>query len=219
MLQSSIISKESKAHETRPIIEMLLDRDSAIKNAHGITLFALGGILHYWKQENLWQKVTEYQDYWHFGDFCKTCLKKSLQQVNSLILIWDKSQKVGMRPDEIEEIGWAASKEILRVAHNRDEVENWLGEARAVNQPRLIEKVREEEARQNGQEESGTGMNGKELRSVKRSFMFTKTEAEFFDETLEIAAEFFHKDIGMNVSPSEMLLLTLTSWRELKEKL
>lgn len=200
------------------MIDLLVDRDSQIRNAHGITLFALGGIIHYWKQENLWQKVPEYQDYWHFGDFCKICLKMSLQKANSIIRIWDKSQKVGMRPDEIEEIGWSAAKEILRVAHNREEVENWMDEARAINQPRLIEKVREEEAKRNGYDENGTGMNGKEIRSVKRSFLFTPTEADFLDETLEIAAEYFHKEIGVNTSPSEMLVLALTSWRELREK-
>ena len=188
---------------SRPIIDSLIIQLSTLREYRDNTLFALGGLIYFWKERELWRSIEEYQDWWQFGDFCTTILKMSLQRANALARIWQKSQKIGLEPDEIEEIGWNKAQHIIRVATNRNGVEQWLKDAREMTQEDFIEKVKG----------VASGNLPDKSRDTKRIFKFTQVEAKFVDETIEFAARLKRRDLGTEISPSEVLVFILTNWR------
>ena len=202
-LQSPPEDPQLRVARSRPIINALVTQLEILRDYRDNTLFALGGLIHLWKEGELWRVIEEYQDWWQFGDFCTTILKMSLQRANALARIWQKSQKIGLEPDEIEEIGWNKAQHIIRVATNRGGVEQWLASAREMTQEDFIEKVKG----------SASGNLPDKSRDTKRIFKFTQDEAKFVDETIEFAAKLKRRDLGTEISPSEVLVFILTNWR------
>lgn len=203
-LRSPLSDKKAKVKASRPLIDALIGQSEALKESRHITLFALGGLLHVWKKEKLWMEIDEYEDWWQFGNFCKGILKMSLQKANAIIRIWEKSQRIGLQPKEIEEIGWSKAQIIIRAAKNRQETEKWLAEARWYGQENLIAKVRS----------VTSGIKFDPARTIRRVYRFTNDEADFLDESIEKGAkEIIKKELGTEVSPSEVLIQIVQGWR------
>lgn len=188
----------------RSMIDFLVSQAGILKEAAGIANFYLGGLISLWKKEELWKEVAEYQDWWQFGDFCKKILKMSLQKANDLARIWERSQKLGLGPEWVEKIGWGKAVVVLRGAKDKEEAQTLIREAEEMGQEQFVERVR---AKTGGRSFDST-------RNCRRLFLFTSDERDFIDETIEYAAStIMKKELGPQVSASEVLVFILTGWR------
>lgn len=197
--------KEEKVTIGRAIIDGLVNQAGVLKELAGVTSFYLGGIIFLWKKEELWKEVEEYEEWWQFGDFCKTILKMSLQKANDLIRIWNRAQRLGIEPEKIERIGWAKAMWVMRAAKTKDKAELLIEEAEGMSQEQFMEKVKAQVQ----------GNKFDSSRKYRKLFLLTQDEVNFVDETIEYAAtEVMKKDLGPEVSLSEVLVFILTNWRE-----
>lgn len=195
--------KEDKIAVGRGIIDALVNQAGVLKEAAGNTNFYLGGLISLWKKEELWKEVAEYQDWWQFGDFCKKVLKMSLQKANDLARIWERSQRLGLGPEWVERVGWGKAIVVLRGAGNKEEAQALIQDAEEMGQEQFVEKVR---AKTDGRPFDSS-------RNCRRLFLLTPDERDFLDETIEYAATVMKKELGPQVSASEVLVFILTDWR------
>lgn len=195
--------KEDKVAVGRAIIDGLVNQAGVLKERVDITNFCLGGLISLWKEEGLWKETAEYEDWWQFGDFCKKVLKMSLQKANDLSRLWDRSIRLGVEPETVDRVGWGKAIHALRAAKSKEEARVLLKEAEAMGQEQFIEKMRAQ-----------TGGNKFDSsRNCRKLFLLTPDERDFLDETIEYAANVMKKDLGPEVSASEVLVFILTDWR------
>lgn len=197
--------KSAKAAKGKAILEGLSSYLQHLSERRSLTIFATGAVLKIVKAEELWKLIPEYQEWWQFGNFCDLILKTSLQRANAFIRIWDKSQQIGLTPDEIEDIGWAKAQQVIRVAKNRGDVNSWLKKAKELNQEDFVQAVRETQKE----------FQPFSIKSQKLILFLADDEKKFVDEIIEYAAEhMLKKEIGDSITQTEVLLFILADWRD-----
>ena len=202
-------TREERVLVGRKIIDNVVNQVGIIREAAGFSNFALGGLIDMWKREELWKGVSEYEKWWQFGDFCKIVLKMSLPKANDLIRIWSKAQKLGVEPEKVDRLGWVKSMYVMKAAKTKEEAEAMIEEAEGITQEQFIEKVKSQVS----------GSKFYSERKYRRLFLLTATERDFVDETIEYAAtNIMQKDLGSEVSISEVLVFILTDWRADRER-
>lgn len=205
-------SWEERTSVCQKLADLLLGREQAINDARGITLFALGGLIHNLKTQNsqhqeLWQNFSEVEEWWQFGDFCKHILNMSLSKANTLERIWMRSQHIDFRPEEIEHVGWNAAQNIIRLAKKREDVEELLDEYNSTpTNTEFIAKIQER-----------LPTITRTQHTTKRIFELSTDEAAFIDESLELAATDAHRQLIINWTAKEALIFVLTQWRQWRE--
>lgn len=197
-------TREERIYVGKRIIDNLVNQIGVIREAAGFSNFALGGLIDMWKREELWKSVAEYEEWWQFGDFCKRILKMSLPKANDLIRIWNRCQKLGIESEKIDRLGWIKSVYVMKAAKTKEEAETLIEEAEKMTQEQFIEKAKSQT--------SGNRFNSD--RSCRKLFLLTSSERDFVDETIEYAASVMKKELGPEISMSEVLVFVLSDWRE-----
>lgn len=210
IIRDTALPKEERLAKSKEVLAFLKTRLEDINNARGLTIFITGGFIHMLREDDLWSELedTGYQSWWQWGDFCKYALNMSLSKANALERIWKSSQKVQMEAEEIDRLGWAASSQILKVAKNRKEVEEWVDKFyECKNNEEFFEKVKIAKAARDN--------SGEEIVLIhKRVLKFSRDQAEFFDQAIELAAGRMGKIIGVGTSTPECLLFLMAQWRQ-----
>lgn len=198
-------SREERIYVGKRIIDNLVNQIGVIREAAGFSNFALGGLIDIWKKEELWKSVAEYEEWWQFGDFCKRILKMSLPKANDLIRIWNRCQKLGIESERIDRLGWAKSMYVMKTAKTKEEAEALIEEAEGMTQEQFIEKIKSQAA----------GNRFDSERNCRKLFLLTSSERDFLEETIEYAAtSVMKKELGPEISISEVLIFILSDWRE-----
>ena len=194
---------QQKIAQSRPLLEGLVTHAQALHQATGETAFVLGGILAYWKNENLWHEIPEYEDWWQFGDFCRETLKIGLTKAHALMQIWDKSARIELTIEDIEQVGWFKAYQVLRVATTPKECERWINDAEKYGQEAFVARVK-------------NALAGRKLdnaRTIVRQFLLNPDEQTMLNQMLEFGATLMKKK--GNASQVDVLMYILTTWREM----
>lgn len=206
-LRREDVSDEEKAMQCKQVIDLLMTRVNVLKEARGITHFALGGLIHGLKYGELWRKIPDLgsKEWWQFGDFCQAAFRMTPQKANALARIWEKSQKIGLAPEEIERIGWNCSQQLIRVADDPKETQQWLDTYDSLPVPKkenFIAKVQETAGKQRRDESL-----------IHKTVVLTPDEAKFYDETIEAAALDMGKILGVTTASRECVAYIFAQWR------
>lgn len=188
---------------------MLIQRRTEIDMAKGITDFAIGGVISRFSEKENWKNWPQVEEWWVWGDFCRTVLGMSLSKANILKRNWERAQEIGMEAEEVGELGWNCTRAILARARSRKDVDKLLGEFR--NSPtnsEFLENLKSRVENDGRDPEMRT-----EARTELRSVHLTKEEAAFFDETIEHAAGVTNRLLSIGTTQHECLMYIFTQWR------
>lgn len=192
---------QQKIAQSRPILEGLVNHANNLHQANGENAFALGGMLTYWKKENLWREIPECQDWWQFGDFSREILKIGLTKVHALIRIWKRSERLELHIEDIERIGWFQAYQVLRIATTPKECQKWLEDAEKYGQEAFVARVKN----------ALLGRKMDDARTVTRKFHLTEDEGQMLNQMLEFGSALMKKD-GV-ASQTDVLMFILINWR------
>lgn len=192
---------QQKIAQSRPILEGLVNHANNLHQANGENAFALGGMLTYWKKENLWREIPECQDWWQFGDFSREILKLGLTKAHALIRIWKRSERLELHIEDIERIGWFQAYQVLRIATTPKECQKWLEDAEKYGQEAFVARVKN----------ALLGRKMDDARTVTRKFHLTEDEGQMLNQMLEFGSALMKKD-GV-ASQTDVLMYILTTWR------
>lgn len=217
---------QERAKQGEVVLAIANGRLEQLYDEKGLTLHALGGIIHRMRHGEAWRYCDGMGEEWRtFSSFCEERLKMSLSKANALERVWSRSLDIGLQPEEIELMGWNAAQYLIRVAKTRREVDYWINEyTTSENRVEFVEKIKAalDQARKEREgSESGDGQSqdvSVEKPTQKRLIVLTPTQDRFFIETLEHAASELNKKLGISISTNECLLLILTDWRSMKSK-
>lgn len=208
---------DDKADKAKKVLDVVMQRLSEIRNAHGMTMYVLGGLIHELRKgpdgAEVWRRVpgTGYQIWWQFGDFCEHVLNVKLRKANELEFLWEKSRRIDFTPEEIESLGWSASDHIVRLANNRNDVDLLLEEYdQSHNNKEFIERAK---VRMNKHQEPN-GTKPPPVAHILRKAIFDENEAKVFDESIEAAAKDMERVLGITTNSKECLLYIIVKWRE-----
>lgn len=195
------VDSQQKITQSRYLLEGLINHTNSLTQANGENAFVLGGLLTYWKMEDLWKEIPEYENWWQFGDFCRETLKFGVTKAHALIKIWKKSAHIELTIDDIERVGWTKAYQVLRVATNPKECEKWIDDAEKYGQEAFIARVK-------------NAINGRKLeddRTITRKFHLTEDEGKMLNQMLEFGSTLMKKD--GTASQTDVLMYILTTWR------
>ena len=196
---------EDSAAQVFAVVCALAGQRQSLQDAEGVTVFLMGGCIDRLKLEDRWKLCPGVPEYWTFGSFCRDMLGLSLQHANSLQRIWKRAQVVSMTPYEIEQLGWNAAGQLLRIAKSREDVTKWLDVYRQVDtRKELVARLQSTAV--------AAGKSKPKVDLQNRILQLTPDEARFYDETLEKVAKSVSKEIHVNMSPSEAIILICTQW-------
>lgn len=199
------LSPDETAIRGETIVKIIAVRLNEIGENDGMTAFILGGVLKKLKVDNLWKKIPGVQPWWQWGDFCKGMTGRSLGSCYAKIRIWEKSQNVGMTPQEVEKVGWSTADYILRESENRNDVDRLMQLYEEMgSRDRFIQELQK-----NDESKPRKERNGK-----RRYLRLSATETQFYEESLEMAATKAGKELHKNMSEEEALVFLIAQWRE-----
>lgn len=198
-------SPEEMIRRGEIVVQSIRGRLVEIDDKNENTTFILGGVLKKLKENNLWKNIPGVQSRWTLGDFCIEMIGRSLGTCYSKIRIWEKSQEVGMTPAEVVQLGSIADH-ILREANNREDVDRLIELYREVgSRDRFLQELKKKDEEKPPEE-----------RSRKRYYLrLNATEGQFYEGSLEKAAEAMKRELHKNCSPEEALIFALVQWQEM----
>lgn len=199
------LTPEETVRRGAMIVQAIHGRLGEINESEGMTTYVLGGVLKKLKTNDMWKMVAGVGSYWSWGDFCKKMTGRSLGACYSKIRVWERAQKAGMTPQEVDKLGWSPSELILKTAKNRDDVERSIA---------LYNELGSREKFAQAMEALDEAKPRKERTSKKRYIQLGATEKEFYDQSLEVAAKKMGKELHNGVSEEEALIFALAEWRE-----
>jgi len=205
---NSLQTDEFTLENALSVYNILQDREANLDMEVGTTYHAQGGLIAKIKEKDLWRQFPGVEGWWEFGFFIKQKFGMSLQKALALKKIWERSVGL-MSPTEIQLCGWFTTSEILRNCNTREEVERYIDMAKkGVGKTEILQLVRE----------SNPHRRSRTITWHKRKVAFEEHEAQFFDESLEKAAVSVGRSLGENMRREEALMLIISQWRELREK-
>lgn len=207
---------EERVEEGKRCLSLLQQRMDMLEDERGLTHFAFGGFVHAIKQDDFWRRMAgeKYEDSWAFVDYCREILHMGASKANRLEFIYLRADKVGVKIEEIEKLGWPAAHKILQVAQNREDVDKWMEKFNdASTKYEVMEQL--EDARRSRFRGSNESKEAEEERvRYNRELQFTRDQVEFFDQVVETAASRLGKVLGVSTSTRDCLLFILAEWRE-----
>lgn len=194
------------AKQGRTIVTMIVDRLGSLRNDEGLSEFCLGGVIKKLRQDDAWKLFDGSEPHWVFGDFCRNILGMSQQKTMGLLRVWERSQNVGMTPEEIQEVGWAVADEILRHAKSSSDIVNLMGRYRASDTAsEFLQSLKTTPI------STGAPVVVKRKR---RAFKLDESEDQFTQETLERAALRMKGELNRDIPPEKAMLFIMTEWRQ-----
>ena len=118
--------------------------------------------------------------------------------------VWEKSNTMGMKAEDVNEIGWTVADKILSKSESANDVTE------------LVDKYRDAENR----EEFFAELDGKEKikpadkqKRRKRTVRLQEEENQFYEETLEVVATRLEKKLYETLTEEQAIMFIITDWR------
>lgn len=218
---------KERAEQGAKMITLLNGRLKSIDGERGMTWFTYGGVIHRLKMKETWRQFEGMESEGiQFGSFAEKYLGFGLAKANTLESIWLKAPEKGLGAKEIQEIGWNAARQMLRVVENTEDVKEWLDRYRGCTNRDEFNLMVSDAIRQKKQSRSDSSPSGdasspsaRLVEDLPKRVIFNtkKAESDFLTESLEMVAKRVGKELGVSMSSTEALLLIIADWRNGKK--
>ena len=198
------LTQEQVIERGEGVVSTLRTRLTEVDDASGMTGFVIGGTLKKLKEKDVWKKLPGVGEHWTFENFCEQRLGKSRAWAYQRMRVWEKSNTMGMKAEDVNEIGWTVADKILSKSESANDVTE------------LVDKYRDAESR----EEFFAELDGKEKarpiekqKRRKRTVKLQEEENQFYEETLEVVATRLEKKLYETLTEEQAIMFIITDWR------